>query len=66
MGLSVIEGNTRIQESVTAKFAYSVEEMSERTSLSKAYLRQKIKEGKLEATHFGRRSWFSARTVKHF
>lgn len=37
------------------KFAYSVEEISKQTSLSKAFLRNKIREGDLKATRFGRR-----------
>ena len=37
------------------KLAYSVEEISKCTSLSKAFLRNKIREGVLNATRFGRR-----------
>lgn len=37
------------------KLAYSVEEISERTSLSKAFLRLEIKRGKLKVRRFGRR-----------
>jgi len=37
------------------KLAYSIDEISERTTLSKAYLRNKIREGGLRATKFGRR-----------
>jgi excisionase family DNA binding protein len=37
------------------KIAYSVEEMSEKTSLSKAFLRLEIKRGKLRVKRFGGR-----------
>jgi excisionase family DNA binding protein len=37
------------------KIAYSVEEISEQTSLSKAFLRLEIKRGKLKIKRFGRR-----------
>jgi excisionase family DNA binding protein len=37
------------------KLAYSVEEASERTSLSKAYLRLEIGAGRLKVKRFGRR-----------
>jgi excisionase family DNA binding protein len=56
MSLNVIDGNTVAQGSVTLdKIGFSVEEISSQTSLSKAYLRQKIKQQKLKATYFGRR-----------
>jgi excisionase family DNA binding protein len=56
MNLGVIENNQVIQESITLdKIGYAIEEISAQTSLSKAYLRQKIREGNLKATHFGRR-----------
>ena len=53
MNLNVIENrkNTKPVE----KLGYSIEEISEMTTLSKAFLRQKIREGILKATHFGRR-----------
>ena len=38
-----------------SKIAYSVEEISEQTSLSKAFLRLEIKRGKLKIRRFGRR-----------
>lgn len=45
-----------MQETITLdKIGYAVEEISAQTSLSKAYLRQKIREEKLKDTHFGRR-----------
>lgn len=51
-----MERNTMMQESVTQnKLAYSVEEISEQTSLSKAFLRLEIKRGKLKVKRFGRR-----------
>ncbi len=37
------------------KLAYSVEEIAEQTSLSKAFLRLEIKRGKLKVRRFGRR-----------
>lgn len=37
------------------KIAYSIEEISEKTSLSKAFLRLEIKRGKLKVRRFGRR-----------
>ena len=56
MILNVIDGNTVAQGSVTSdKLGFSVEEISSQTSLSKAFLRQKIREEKLKATYFGRR-----------
>ena len=39
----------------TKKIAYSVEEISEKTSLSKAFLRLEIRRGKLKIKRFGRR-----------
>ena len=41
--------------STKEKLAYSVEEISEQTSLSKAYLRNEIRDGKLKIKRFGRR-----------
>ena len=38
-----------------SKFAYSIDEISRQTSLSKAFLRNKIRDGELVATRFGRR-----------
>ncbi|HMS41118.1 MAG TPA: helix-turn-helix domain-containing protein [Pyrinomonadaceae bacterium] len=37
------------------KLAYSVDEISKQTSLSKAFLRLEIKRGKLKVKRFGRR-----------
>ena len=37
------------------KMAYSIGEISEQTTLSKAFLRNEIKAGNLKATNFGRR-----------
>ncbi len=39
----------------TEKFAYSVEEISEQTTLSKAFLRNEIRAGKLKVKRCGRR-----------
>jgi len=45
-----------IQETITKnKLAYSVEEISAQTSLSKAFVRNEITAGKLKAQKFGRR-----------
>lgn len=38
-----------------SKLAYSVDEIHRRTTLSKAFLRNEIRAGKLKATRFGRR-----------
>lgn len=37
------------------KLAYSIEEISEKTTLSKGFLRTEIKAGHLKANRFGRR-----------
>ncbi len=56
MDLSVIEKDSVMQRNITSdKLGFSVEEISSQTSLSKAFLRQKIREEKLKATYFGRR-----------
>lgn len=56
MNLSVTGRNTTMQETVTQnKLAYSVEEISEITSLSKAFLRNEIRAERLKARLFGRR-----------
>lgn len=56
MNLSVLENNRRNQENITSsKLAYSVEEMSEQTTLSKAFLRNEIRAGKLKVKRCGRR-----------
>lgn len=48
------------------KRAYSVEEISSETTLSKAYLRNKIRNGELEATRFGRRVLVLAENLEKF
>jgi hypothetical protein len=54
MNLSVMERNTAMQESVTQnKMAYSIEQISAQTSLSKAFLRLEIKRGNLKAVRPG-------------
>ncbi len=54
MDLSVIEKDTRMRETITPnKIAYSVEEISEQTTLSKAFLRLEIKRGKLRVVRPG-------------
>jgi len=54
MNLSVMERNTAMQESITQnKMAYSIEQISAQTSLSKAFLRLEIKRGNLKAVRPG-------------
>ncbi len=56
MNLSIMETNEMNQIRVTNdKFAYSVEEISNQTTLSKAFLRNEIRAGNLKANRFGRR-----------
>ncbi len=56
MNFNLIDGNVRGAETVTSNnLGFSVEQVSVQTTLSKAYLRKKIKEGDLKATYFGRR-----------
>jgi excisionase family DNA binding protein len=56
MNLNVMERDSLMQASVTQnKLAYSVEEISGFTSLSKAFLRNEIRAGNLKANRFGRR-----------
>jgi excisionase family DNA binding protein len=47
----MLDAVTKKQE----KKAYSVEEISEQTTLSKAFLRNEIRAGRLKADRFGRR-----------
>jgi excisionase family DNA binding protein len=56
MILSVTERDARTKNNdLNNKFAYSVEEISERTSLSKPFLRNEIRAGNLKVSRFGRR-----------
>jgi len=56
MSLNDMETNTIMQESVAQnKLAYSVEEISAQTTLSKAFVRNEITAGHLKAQRFGRR-----------
>ncbi len=56
MIFSVMERKNTMQETITRnKMGFSIEEISAQTSLSKAYLRKKIKDEALKATYFGRR-----------
>ena len=50
-----MEIKAKNQASVTSKIAYSVEEISEQTTLSKAFLRNEIRAGKLKVKRCGRR-----------
>ncbi len=69
MNLSVMERNIMIQETITQnKMAYSVEEISAQTSLSKAFLRLEIKRGKLKAIRPGnsRRVIITAKSLEDY
>ncbi len=67
MNLSVMERDVNMQTTITQnKFAYSVDEISRETTLSKAFLRNKIREGELEATRFGRRVLVLAENLEKF
>lgn len=56
MNSSTIQMKPLAKETVTQnKFAYSVEEISEQTTLSKAFLRNEIRAGKLKVKRCGRR-----------
>ena len=56
MSLNSTEVDGLVHESITLdKIGYSVDEVSKQTSLSKAFLRQKIRREELKATYFGRR-----------
>jgi len=56
MTMSVTGKDSVKQKPVTQnKLAYSVEEISEQTSLSKPFLRNEIRAGRLKAKLFGRR-----------
>lgn len=67
MNLSVMERDIDMQTTITQnKFAYSVDEISRETTLSKAFLRNKIREGELEATRFGRRVLVLAENLEKF
>ncbi len=69
MNLSVMERNTKMQETITkTKLAYSVEEISAQTSLSKAFLRLEIKRGNLKAVRPGnsRRVIITAKSLKDY
>lgn len=48
------------------KRAYSVDEVSQETTLSKPFLRKKIKDGELIATYFGRRVVILAENLEKF
>ncbi len=55
-----------MQETITQKQAYSVEEIAEMTTLSKSFLRNEIREKKLVAKKFGRRVLVLERDLKHY
>jgi excisionase family DNA binding protein len=56
MKLNHIGSNIVAQETITRnKLAYSVEEISDQTTLSKAFLRNEIRDGKLKVKRCGRR-----------
>lgn len=55
MILNNLEATTLTRKNITNKLAYSVEDVSNQTTLSKAYLRNEIRDGNLKAQRFGRR-----------
>lgn len=55
MNFNAVETSPIMQENITPKLAYSVEEISEQTTLSKAFLRNEIRAGRLKVQRFGRR-----------
>ena len=55
MKISIMETQEMVNKSVTPKLAYSVEEISEQTTLSKAFLRNEIRAGHLKVKRCGRR-----------
>ena len=56
MNSNDMEINTIMQKTVTQnKLAYSVEEISAQTTLSKAFVRNEIRAGKLKVKRCGRR-----------
>jgi excisionase family DNA binding protein len=56
MNLNVMEKNKTMQETITKnKLAYSVDEISEQSTLSKAFLRNEIRAGNLKVKRCGRR-----------
>jgi excisionase family DNA binding protein len=69
MNLNVMQRNIEMQESITKnKLAYSVEEISAQTSLSKAFLRLEIKRGNLKAVRPGnsRRVIITAKSLEDY
>ncbi len=48
------------------KMAYSIDEVSRQTSLSKPFLRLEIKRGRLNAKHFGRRVLVLNQDLKNY
>ena len=49
------EFNSMEQKTITSRIAYSVEQISEQTTLSKAFLRNEIRAGHLKVKRCGRR-----------
>lgn len=69
MNLSVMERNKQMQKTITnSKMAFSVEEISAQTSLSKAFLRLEIKRGNLKAIRPGnsRRVIITAKSLENY
>ncbi len=67
MNFNTMERNTTMQETITQnKFAYSVEQISEQTTLSKAFLRNEIRAGNLKANRFGRRVLVLAENLQNY
>jgi excisionase family DNA binding protein len=56
MNFNITEADTATQKNITQnKLAFSIDEIATLTSLSKAFVRLEIKEGRINATRFGRR-----------
>jgi excisionase family DNA binding protein len=49
------KSETKVSEQTLTKIAFSIEQISEMTTLSKGFLRKEIHEGRLKARRFGRR-----------
>lgn len=45
-----------MENNASQKFAYSIKEISEKTTLSKAFLRNEIRANRLKVRKFGRRT----------
>jgi excisionase family DNA binding protein len=57
---------SQVERLRVTKRAYSVEEVSEQTSLSKPYLRNKIRDGELPVSRLGRRVLILSEDLEEF